>query len=81
MLFAKAQPISVTNTPKDTTIAHPSMTMTVEDIIKELHISRKTAYELARQNDFPSFRIGNRILINRKGLQCWIDEQCRKEAF
>ena len=33
------------------------------------------AYELVKEPDFPSFRIGKRILVNRLGLQHWIDEQ------
>ncbi len=51
----------------------PAITLTVDELVDELHISRKTAYELVREPDFPSFNIGKRILINRKGLQRWVD--------
>ncbi len=51
----------------------PAITLTVDELVDELHISRKTAYELVREPDFPSFNIGKRILINREGLQRWVN--------
>ena len=53
----------------------PAMTLTVEEMMDELHISRPTAYELVKQEHFPAFHVGSRILINRKGLQEWLDAQ------
>jgi len=53
----------------------PRMTLTVEEAADELHLSRPVAYELVKEPDFPSFRIGKRILVNRLGLQRWIDDQ------
>ena len=53
----------------------PRMVMTVEEMGKELGISRATAYELARQKVFPSFAIGRRVLVSRDGLQKWIEQQ------
>lgn len=52
------------------------MTMTVDEMAAELNISRPTAYELVKQEHFPAFHIGQRILVNRAGLQRWIDAQC-----
>ncbi len=52
------------------------MTMTVDEMAAELNISRPTAYELVKQEHFPAFHIGQRILVNRAGLQRWVDEQC-----
>lgn len=52
-----------------------TMTMTVEQMAKELHISRNTAYKLVKQKDFPSVQIGKRVVINRSKLQVWLDEQ------
>ncbi len=51
----------------------PAITLTVDELVDELHISRKTAYELVREPGFPSFNIGKRILINREGLQRWVN--------
>ena len=59
--------------------SYPAMTMTVEEMADELHISRPTAYELVKRSSFPAFRIGSRILVNRKGLQAWIDGECEKD--
>lgn len=56
--------------------AVPRMTMTVDEMTAELNISRPTAYELVKREHFPAFRIGQRILVNRAGLQRWIDAQC-----
>lgn len=53
----------------------PRMTLTVDELADELHISRPTAYELVKQEGFPAFHIGQRILISRNGLQRWIDQQ------
>lgn len=69
-------------TPVPTTlIIHtPKMTLTVEEMAEELNISSPTAYSLAKEDTFPSFRIGQRILINRAGLQKWLDRQCELKA-
>ena len=55
-----------------------SMAMSVEDMAEELTIGRNVAYELVQQPGFPSFQIGRRVLVSRKGLQDWIDTQCKK---
>ena len=54
------------------------MAMSVEQMADELSIGRNVAYQLIRQPGFPSFMIGRRVLISRKGLQSWIDEQCKR---
>lgn len=59
--------------------AFPAMTLTVDEMAEELHVSRPTAYELVKKADFPAFRIGSRIIVNRKGLQEWIDKQCQPD--
>ena len=42
---------------------------------KMLGISRPTLYQLIGRTDFPSFRVGGRVLISVAGLQAWIDRQ------
>ena len=59
----------------------PRMTLTVEEMAEELNVSRATAYKLVKENGFPAFNIGQRLLVNRKGLQKWIDERCRTEPI
>lgn len=38
-------------------------------------VSRPTLYTLLNRDDFPSFRVGNRILVSVSGLKDWIDKQ------
>lgn len=45
---------------------------------KLLGISRPTLYQLLNRQDFPSFRIGSRVLISVAGLQEWIDRQTKE---
>lgn len=51
------------------------MTLTMAELADELHISLPTARKLVRKSGFPAFSIGSRILINREGLQRWLDGQ------
>lgn len=51
------------------------LTISVDEMAKEFNISRPEAYKLAHTPGFPSFSVGRRILINRKGLQRWMDNQ------
>ena len=53
----------------------PKMTLTMAELADELHISLPTARKLVRKSGFPAFSIGSRILINREGLQRWLDGQ------
>lgn len=50
------------------------ITLTVEELIKFLGISRQTAYQLCRTEGFPALRIGRRVLIPKKQLEVWIEE-------
>ena len=50
------------------------MSLTVDEMANELKISRTTAYGLVKQEGFPAFHIGRKVLVNRRGLQRWMDE-------
>ena len=41
---------------------------------RKMTLTVNTAYQLADQKDFPSFRIGRRLLINRTMLQEWLNQ-------
>ena len=60
---------------KQTIRMYPLLTLSVDELAEELHISSPTAYDLVKEPDFPSFRIGKRILVNRAALQRWIDQK------
>jgi excisionase family DNA binding protein len=52
------------------------MFLTVMDVANLLGISRASAYELVREDDFPKLKIvQGRILIPRDRLFEWLDEQ------
>lgn len=55
------------------------LTLTIKDLQELMNISYVTAYYLTQQKDFPSFRIGRKILINREGLDRWMKEQEEKK--
>ena len=41
-------------------------------------VSRASAYELMSEKDFPSFRIGKRILVMKENLVKWIESRTKK---
>lgn len=45
-----------------------------------LGVSRPTLYQLLNRDDFPSFRVGNRVLVSVSGLQDWIERQTKEVA-
>lgn len=55
-------------------------TLSVSDTAKLLGISKPTAYALFRQQDFPSFRIGNRLLVAEAALDKWLAAQSGGDA-
>lgn len=47
--------------------------LTVAELATHLRISRKQAYRLVGKPDFPSIRIGKRILIPEDKYTAWLD--------
>lgn len=45
-----------------------------------LGVSRPTLYTLLNREDFPSFHVGNRVLVSVDGLQEWIERQTKVVA-
>ena len=44
-------------------------------------VSRASAYELMSEKDFPSFRIGKRILVTKEKVVEWIEGHSKKEVI
>lgn len=42
-----------------------------------LGVSRPTLYTLLNREDFPSFHVGNRVLVSVDGLREWVDQQAK----
>lgn len=49
------------------------------EVVKDvLGISISSAYELMHRRDFPSVRIGNRLLVPKDKLREWIEKEADK---
>lgn len=51
------------------------ITISPKEAATMMGISMPTIYELVHRSDFPSIRVGKKILINMEGLKNWINEQ------
>lgn len=47
-------------------------------VAQVLGISISSAYELMHEKDFPSMRIGNRLIIPKEKFKIWVDEKIGK---
>lgn len=53
--------------------------LTIEDLCKELHIGKSTAYKLCKTKTIKSVSIGRRILIPRKSIDTYIQSMLQEE--
>ena len=56
------------------------LTLTVADLQQVLGIGRRHAYELVNRSDFPTIRLGRKILIPRAAFMRWLEAQTNKET-
>ena len=47
-------------------------------VAKVLGVSISTAYEMMHENDFPSLKIGNRLLVPKEKFKQWIEIKTNK---
>ena len=52
---------------------------TVRDIQKILCISRPTAYDLIKRNEFRTIFVGGRHLISKRSFDAWLDGEATEE--
>lgn len=52
--------------------------LNAENVKDILGISISSAYELMKEKDFPSVRIGNRIVVPKEEFRVWISAQVNK---
>ena len=50
-------------------------------VAQVLGISNSSAYELMHEKDFPSMRIGNRLIVPKEKFKTWVDVKNRKVRF
>ena len=51
--------------------------LNVNDLSKALGIAPSSCYELMHKKDFPSIRIGKRLVVQRETFIEWVDEQSK----
>ena len=52
--------------------------LNAETLAKLLGISISSSYELMHEKDFPSIRIGSRLVVPKEKLQLWSDVKTKK---
>lgn len=50
-------------------------TLTVEETAQLLGLGRTAAYEAARRGDFPTRRLGRRVVVPVPALRAWLGER------
>ena len=55
------------------------LTYSAPEVAQLLGISRSAAYNLMHRDDFPSFRIGKRWLVQDSSLHEWLEKQSKIE--
>ena len=48
--------------------------LNAEIVARVLGVSPSSGYELMHEPDFPSLRIGSRIVIPKEAFICWVEE-------
>ena len=56
------------------------LTLKADQVAAVLGISRANAYTLLRREDFPTLRIGKRMLVPRDRFIQWIEENTQKQG-
>lgn len=60
---------------KYTSLDQLPITLCAEDVAQVLGISRANAYTLMHAKNFPTLRIGKRMVVPKDKLLAWIDSQ------
>ena len=54
--------------------------LNAETVAKVLGISISSTYELMHENDFPSLKIGNRLIVPKEKFKQWIETKTNKNG-
>lgn len=55
--------------------------LTIEGLAEALHISKSSAYQLARSYGFPKLHIGKRIIIPIDDLKAWMSSKVESQEM
>ena len=53
------------------------LAVSTSEAARLLGVSRPTLYQYIGRDDFPSFKLGGRVLVSVSGLREWIDRQTK----
>ena len=54
------------------------LTWSASEAAEIVGVSVSKMYEMMRIEGFPTIKLGKRLLVSRKGLERWIEEQAQK---
>lgn len=54
--------------------------LNAEIVSKMLGVSSTTAYELMHNEDFPSLRIGSRLIVEKEKFREWVNSQTERNG-
>ena len=54
------------------------VTLSADDMSKFLGISKCSCYALFKRDDFPTIKIGSRLLVSRERFIEWLEKQTRR---
>lgn len=54
------------------------LTLSVPEAAEIIGVSPSKMYEVVKIQGFPLLRLGKRLLVSRKGLERWVEEQAEK---
>ena len=57
-----------------------SMTLDAKDIREQLGLSMPKVYDLLNQEDFPSIRVGRRIIVPTEAFEKWLMDAAANKA-
>ena len=55
------------------------LSLTPKEAAEELGIGTNTIYSLLKDKDFPSYQVGTKWYVSRKGLEEWIEKQIKNK--
>ena len=60
------------------TVKREKLTWSASEAADIVGVSTSKMYEMMRIKGFPTIKIGGRLLVSKKGLERWIEEQAMK---
>lgn len=59
-------------------VKREKLTLSVPEAAEVIGVSPSKMYEVVKIQGFPLVKLGKRLLVSRKGLERWIEEQAQR---